>query len=460
MKKLPFKFYFHSLLFIAVVCATLSSCAVLDSHNIIGRVRVPLPMETVPVPSPDETWKQETLALVWNTINEKYYDPRLNGVDWNAVRTLYTPQILAAKTDDEYWEQLDHMTGELRDSHTRVHSPKQVAQLRANQVHSLGIGFTEMQGVLVVTSVHPDSDAWWAGVRNGMTIKSIDSEPALAVYHRTLEASRHTSTAWARRRGAVRKIVSGDVGTQVSMIFSRKDGTEISAPIKRRIFHTPPELVHRILPSGFGYVRFSNFTLPLQQGIMNAIDKMKDAPGMIVDLRGNGGGSSAMAQQLAAKFLNEKQKLGRLLTRTGKPVSLFFVDLFEMEPEFKGDKEKAYDKPLVILTNEGTASAAEIFSGALQTLKRATIIGQHSCGCLLGFLGYADLPGGGQLAYSEIGFVGAKGEKIEGQGLQPDRGITLTREDYVLNRDRVLEAAEIFLKENSVLNTQPVVTAK
>ncbi|NJR72155.1 MAG: peptidase S41, partial [Gammaproteobacteria bacterium] len=47
-----------------------------------------------------------------------------------AVRAAYEPRILAAKTDDEYWELLDKMTGELKDSHTRVHSPKLVQQQR------------------------------------------------------------------------------------------------------------------------------------------------------------------------------------------------------------------------------------------------------------------------------------------------------------------------------------------
>ena len=76
----------------------------------------------------------------------------------------------------------------------------------------------------------------------------------------------------------------------------------------------------------------------------------------------------------------------------------------------------------------------------------ATVIGQRSCGCLLGYLGYASLPGGGQLAYSEIGFVSPKGKRIEGEGVTPDIEIRPARQDILLNRDRSLEAAEAFLK--------------
>ena len=82
----------------------------------------------------------------------------------------------------------------------------------------------------------------------------------------------------------------------------------------------------------------------------------------------------------------------------------------------------------------------------MQDLGRATVIGQRTCGCLLGYLGYADLPGGGQLAYSEIGFVLPKGGRIEGDGVKPDIEIARTRDDILFNRDRSLEAAEFFLR--------------
>ena len=66
-----------------------------------------------------------------------------------------------------------------------------------------------------------------------MTTKTINGEPALPLYERLVEASRETSTPWARTRGAQRKISGGDIGTQASMTFVRIDGTEISVTMKR-----------------------------------------------------------------------------------------------------------------------------------------------------------------------------------------------------------------------------------
>ena len=117
-------------------------CALVDPHNMLGRQRITPPLADTPVPSvAADAWKQEALNYVWGTVNDKYYDPKFNGIDWRAVRSTYEPLLKRAQSDDEYWELLDKMTGELKDSHTRVHSPKQVAQQRNNEAHSLGIGF-------------------------------------------------------------------------------------------------------------------------------------------------------------------------------------------------------------------------------------------------------------------------------------------------------------------------------
>lgn len=442
-----------------VLATALSGCAVVDPHNIIGRIYVAPPLADTPVPTiGGDSWKQEALNYVWRTINEKYYDPKLNGVDWTAVRAKYEPLLSATKTDDDYWEQLDKMTGELKDSHTRVQSPKQVAQQRDNEAHSLGFTFQELDGGLMVTGVNADSDAYWAGVRAGMVIKTINDEPALPLYRRLISEARDSSTAWARSRGALRKISGGEIDTKVDMTFIRADGEdnreadnahEITATLKRRAFKTPPDFIQRVLPSGFGYIRFSNFIGSLEGKILRAVDEMKTTPGMIIDLRNNGGGSLSMSEQLITKFLSDKTKGTKILTRTGKAPSLFFIETTRLEPELNGSKANAYIQPLVILTNQNSASASEVFSATLQDLGRATIIGGRSCGCLLGYMGYADVPGGGQLAYSEMGFITPKGKRVEGEGVTPDVELVLAKADIMLNRDRALEAAVTFLQNKT-----------
>ena len=121
-----------------------------------------------------------------------------------------------------------------------------------------------------------------------------------------------------------------------------------------------------------------------------------------------------------------------------------FVKISSPEASVPG-KPDAYAGKLAVLMDSDSASASEATAGALQSTGRAIVVGEVSCGCLLAFLGYAALPGGGELAFSEIGFSDAKGERIEGRGVIPDVVVERKRADLLEQRDRVLEAAQAAL---------------
>ena len=70
--------------------------------------------------------RERAFDFVWDTIERRYHDPAFNGIDWKAVGERYRPLALAAKDDAAFWDVLDRMTGELRDSHTRVETPRDV----------------------------------------------------------------------------------------------------------------------------------------------------------------------------------------------------------------------------------------------------------------------------------------------------------------------------------------------
>ena len=108
-------------------------------------------------------------------------------------------------------------------------------------------------------------------------------------------------------------------------------------------------------------------------------------------------------------------------------------------------REDAYAGKVAVLMDSDSASASEATAGGLQGMGRAIVVGETSCGCLLAYLGYAALPGGGELAYSEVGFTTVKGERIEGRGVIPDVVVERNREDIRANRDRALEMAQAAL---------------
>ena len=431
----------------------LAGCSFLDPHNVIGRQMGEASGPSTEVVPPLKAQlgvegRERAFDFVWGTIHDRYHDPAWNGTDWDAVGARYRPLALAAPTDDAFWDVLDRMTGELHDSHTRVESPKQVELRKRDESVTLGFSFKHEADGLTITAVHTDSDAWWAGVRPGMRIITIDGEPAEAAYEKLKESTRYDSTERSRHLRAVRRLATGELGSTVAFTFERLDGERFDAVLSRRRVSVAPSEAHRLLPSGYGYLRFSQWSIGLMGRVMNALDDLKNAPALIIDLRNNGGGSVHAVNQILERFFTKTTTFGRTTTRNGQPVSLFFgtIDIIKLRNVITG-RADAYDKPVTILVNAGSASGSELFAAAMQSTGRAKIVGEASCGCLLGFLGYAHVPGGAELAYSEVGFVLTNGTKIEGRGVIPDITASPSRADLSQYRDRALEAAQQALRD-------------
>ncbi len=406
------------------------------------------PVSTEVVPSTtkaslDAEGREQAFDFVWRTINERYYDPAFNGTDWKAVARTYRPLAMNALDDAAFWDVLDRMSGELRDSHTRVESPRQVALRKLDMAVTLGFSFAPIQGVLAVTGVNTDSDAWWAGVRSGMVLETIAGEPALTAYERLIAGTRYDSTDRSRHMRAVRRLASGEEGTRVQFGFRRGDGSRFEANLGRNRLSYRPSAFQRVLPSGFGYLRLTQWTVGVMPRALEGLDALKATPGIVIDLRGNPGGSLHAVNAMLDKFFAVPTELGHVLTRTGKPVAMFFgaVEIIKLKSAVEGSKD-AYRGPVVILINAASGSGSEFFAATMQAAGRAVVAGEPSCGCLLGFLGYARAPGGAELAYSEVGFVMSNGKRIEGEGVIPDHHVALTLPDLQANRDRALEQAQ------------------
>ena len=436
----------------ATLAATvLTACASFDPHNIISRHVPSGAVESGAAATP--AVRQAAIDAVWNTVNTRYYRANLNGVDWPAARAKWQPQAINAASDDEFWERLDQMAGELADSHTRVESPKLVARRKQEEALTLGLNLRNIDDKLTVIGVNPDADAFWAGVRSGMQVTRIADRDAQTQWREWSLSARKTSSPQAALRAPLRKLneaaalgAASTTSLGLTVQFERADGTRFTAPLKLRTLSTRPTVSHRVLPSGVGYVRLTAFQESLRGALLQAIISLNDTPGLIVDLRGNGGGSAAMSEALVGSFFKTKTLIARTETRTGQPVTIGFgaIKLITLERHAPG-REDAYAGKVAILMDSDSASASEATAGALQSTGRAIVVGEPSCGCLLAYLGYATLPGGGELAYSEVGFTTVKGERIEGRGVIPDVLVERTQADIRANRDRTLEMAQAAL---------------
>jgi carboxyl-terminal processing protease len=203
----------------------------------------------------------------------------------------------------------------------------------------------------------------------------------------------------------------------------------------------------RQLHGRIGFVSFDAFTSSVAIDFMRALrGKLRDARGLVMDLRNNGGGEAEAMTEIASAFLPTGSSLGRFMDRTGRTA---FAPQTRSAMLFAAEAVALLHVPVVILTSEKTSSAAEIFVATVREQGRATVIGGPTCGCVLAIRRRHALPDGGALDISEMDYRTATGARLEGTGIKPDEHVALDLLDLRARRDRAMERAVERLKNGT-----------
>jgi len=399
--------------------------------------------------------RKEVFEKVWKEIHDHYYDPSYNGVDWNEVHQRYAPLVEATKRDQEFYALMSQMTSELHDAHTRFNSPEQWRNFRRQQGVTVGFGVDDIDGKTVVTSVTTGSDAAHAGIEPGMVVLRVD-DTAVAQRVAEIEKKRLPSSSERATRWFIyNRVFAGPADTPVKVALQRADGSVFEVSVRRQIYSAAPEVTTHVLPSGNVYIRFDGFQHPITKEFRQALQKFHDAPGLIVDLRRNGGGDLAVLLPIAGYFFGKKTLFAKDSTRTGKPLSSY-VGLFKLPLQLYVGRpgEQIYSGPVVILVDAHSASSSEVFAAGMQDTLRAKVIGSQSCGCVLGIAKPRVMKGGGVLEMSEVLWFSPKGRKLEGIGIIPDKIVVPSVADLQRRRDPVLAEADKSLVKTAVLESK------
>lgn len=353
---------------------------------------------------------QQLYDQVWKLINSKYVDNTNNQQDWKRWKNKYDKAI---KTDDDAYIAIQTMLASLNDPYTKFLDPKEFEDETSSikgSLKGIGVQIGLREGKLVIIAPIEDTPGEKAGLLAEDEILEIDGQSTKGI---TIDKAADK--------------IRGEEGTFVTLLIKRKNQPNKAYKIQRAeielksVSTKVPE--NAKLDDCVGYIRLSSFiSKNAITEFDNALKEYKNKKGYIIDLRSNPGGLLSNAIMLSDMFLD-----GGIIVST--------VDRDGYKETTRASKKYVTDKPIVILINKGSASASEIFSGAMKDNKRALLVGENSFG--KGLVQEVNKLMGGSGANITIQkYLTPNGTDINKKGIAPDVTVELTDEN-IKNKDDV-----------------------
>lgn len=377
------------------------------------------------------TEEQKLFSQAWRIVSQAYIDDTFNHQNWWLLREKAFKKQLDSR--DATYVAIQKMLESLEDPFTRFLTPNQYRSLQVNTSGELsGVGLQialdAKTGELEVVAPIAGSPAQEAGIQPLDRILEIDG---------MLTSQLTLDEAAARMRGPI--------GTTVTLKIQGKEGQPKSVELVRdRIALNP---VYAVLDSSqnnipVGYIRLTQFSANAPSELADAIAQLEKqgAQGYILDLRNNPGGLLQAGIEIARFWLDQ----GTIVYTVNRQGTLGSFEAYG--PALTKD-------PLVVLVNQGTASASEILAGALQDNGRAKLVGEKTFGKGL-IQSLFDLSDGSGLAITVAKYETPCHRDIHKLGIQPDLEVPL--EPISLNQVRTTadgqyQAALELLTSKSVL---------
>lgn len=388
--------------------------------------------------------RRQSFEKVWTTVNEKHFDPTFGGVNWQKVRETYEPKAVAAKSDAELYTILRQMLGELKLSHFAIMPPEAEMQVAQTASGFTGIELKMLDGQAVISQIQKNSTAERANLKTGFVVEKVDGKTVaelLAPLNDSLEKREMPEQQRKLyRERTLQAIINGKAETKAKIeILDGSDQTqtfeipriENKGEMSLAVGNFPPQPVvfeAKRLENNIGYLRFNIWVIPQMPKIREAINSMKDAAGIIIDVRGNPGGIGGMAPGVAGLIVNEQSSLGSMKTRTNETKFIIYP------------QGETYKGKIVVLTDYGSASTSEVFAAGLQEIGRAKVIGERSAGAVLPSV-FDKLPTGAIFQYVISDYRTPKNILLEHRGAIPDTEVKLTRASLLEGRDLQIEEA-------------------
>ena len=298
-------------------------------------------------------------------------------------------------TDEEKMEGIyKGLMSSTNDKYTDYYSPKEFKDLMVTMEGDYGgIGATLSQDKATkevsVVEVYEGSPAARAGLERGDIVISVDG---------------HLGTDESLDDFVQR--IRGEEGTSIEMVYKRGDQEKTIEITREEVI--VPSVSHRMLDDKIGYIRISSFVNGTQKDFEDALADLQSQgmQGIVFDMRDNGGG---MVDSVVA-ILDDILPAGTVV---------YTMDKSGKREDYTSDDAKKIDIPVTVLVNENTASAAEIFTGAIRDFNYGTIIGTNTFGTGI-VQSTVPLSDGSAVKITVATYYTPSGECIHEKGIKPD----------------------------------------
>lgn len=411
----------------------------------------------------------ETIELLRNEYAfTEYYE-----IDWDALAETYRPQVEAAEANNNslaFKRAMQLLTWEIPDGHIALtgagFGELFVPYLVEPTAGGLGMTVIELDsGDIVVNFILPDSPAAQAGLEIGDVVTAINGT-VIDEHLDTVEVfERPFGVPQADRMAQLRYGVRFELGETVDMTYIDAGTGEVNDvtmttidertswffadPFRDAPFFAAP-VDFDLLPSGYGYVRINSFfenailTVENWEAFLQLANE-NELPGIIIDMRFNGGGSGSLANQMAGYFFDEETDVG-LTAFYDEELGEFFLDEETARTVYPAPEPQRYDGEIAVLVGLGCASACEFFSYNMSLLENVAIVGQYPTAGLGGSIDDFLLPEDLRFRYTLGRATDIDGNiHIEGIGVPPTVRVPVNEETVFSDGDPVLEAAIEYL---------------
>ncbi|HEY9750513.1 MAG TPA: S41 family peptidase [Allocoleopsis sp.] len=347
---------------------------------------------------------------VWETVNDNFFDPKLNGVDWQAARKKYRPLVAQANSTEAAAIVINRMLSELATSHTQFYTRSEPAyyqllgifqsdslwrQLRKffpnGKVEYPGIGiFTkDINGQTFISAILNDSPAEKAGLQVGDRLLSVAGQSYQPIQSFVGKTGQAVDIS-------IQRTTDPTSIQTIAVTPKQLDPTKLFLDAMKASIDVIEQGGKRL-----GYVHIwsyagDRYQEQLQQTL--TYGELRTADGLILDLRDGWGGA-------IPEYLNFFTAQSPTLTQVERDGTQFKLNY-------------RWSKPVVMLVNQGSRSGKEILAYGFQQYKIGPVIGSKTPGAVVG--GRPFLMQDGSLLYLAVVDVFVDGERLEGRGVTPD----------------------------------------